>query len=79
MAQSVSHNRTPLVIQPFWEMPSSEPPPKWQSQLKLALLAKRSIIFDTLLYSPAVLVQISMEPILKTPFKDDKHARFAQN
>ena len=66
MAQSAAQKRIPLGIEPFWDKPSVDPPlkwEKWQTQAKLALLAKENITIDTLLEPKPETVQRPLEPI----------------
>ena len=65
MAQS-ANKRTPLGIDAFWDKPTPDPPlrwEKWRVPYKLALLAKESIILDTLLGPKPEMVHLPLEPI----------------
>ena len=65
MAQPAT-KRTPLGIDPFWDKPTPDPPlrwEKWRVQYKLALLAKKNIILDTLLGPKPEMVELPLEPI----------------
>ena len=85
MAQTETQKRTPLVIEPFWEKHSADPPlrwEKWQKQAKLSLLAK-NIALDTLLAPKPENVQLPLEPIYEnTIFGSSAHSereRLARN
>ena len=57
MAQSAlkDSRKSSLGIQPFWEKATLEPPLRWEywrTQLKLAILARESIVADLLLDKP---------------------------
>ena len=65
MAQSETKS-TPFGIDPFWDKPTPDPPlgwEKWKVQYKLALLAKKNIILDTLLGPKPEMVELPLEPI----------------
>ena len=64
--QPAFHKRTPLVIEFFYEKPSSDPPlkwEKWRTQLKLALLVKENITLHTLVGLQTENVQLPRKPI----------------
>ena len=74
MAQSAADSKkTPLHIEAFWEKPTATPPlmwNKWTQQWKLALLAKKGIQLDNLLYDPPSTVTYPHEPTYEEPVEN---------
>ena len=74
MAQSARESRkTPLLIEPFWERPTSDQPirwEKWRIQVKLAILARENITVETLLKPKPTTVQLPAEPKYEMPIED---------
>ena len=71
MAQSAEKGRNILGLEPFWERPSSNPPPipweKWRIQIKMALVAKTNIELDELLREKPTTVIYPPEPVEEQP------------
>ena len=75
MAQSATKERALLVIEPFWDKPTLEPPlrwDRWQIMLKLAIMAKEGISIDTLLDDPPDKVTLPPEPIYEVNVKNSR-------
>ena len=57
-------SKSPFGIHPFWEKATLEPPLRWEywrTQLKLAILARESIVVDLLWANPPELVVLLPE------------------
>ena len=64
---------TPLSIEPFWERATSYPPIHWENrriQVKLAILARENIMFDTLLLPTPTQVRLPVEPKYEMVIED---------
>ena len=74
MAQPARELRkTPLSIEPFWERAKSDHPirwEKWRIQVKLEVLARENITFDTLLRPKPTHVRLPAEPKCEMAIED---------
>ena len=62
----LANKRTPIEIDAFWDKPAPDPPLRWEQrrvQYKLALIAKKNIILDTLLDPKSEMVEFPLELI----------------
>ena len=72
MAQSATKKRALLVIEPFWDKSTLEPPlqwDRWQIMLKLAAMAKEGISIDTLLEDPQKKLHSLLNPYTRMTLK----------
>ena len=74
MGQSARESRkTPWSIEPFWELPTSDPPIRWENwriQVKLSILGRENITLDSILQPKPTMVRLPAEPKYEMPIED---------